>query len=57
MEGVDVMDFLSYLMGKKAGEGNLVLEDGEDYAFSDPNNDGNVVMVKNESESEVSENG
>ncbi len=51
------MDFLSYLMGRKAEEGNVVLEDGEDYTFSDPNDDGNVVMVKNESESEVSKNG
>lgn len=51
------MDFLSYLMGRKANEGNVVLKGGEDYTFSDPNNDGNVVMVKNESESEASENG
>ena len=49
MEGVLTMDFISYIIGlikgRKEGTQNVVLE-GDSYTFTDPNNDGNVVMEK-----------
>lgn len=45
------MDMISFIIGllkgKKEGTGNIVLEGG-DYKFSDPNNDGNIVITKEE---------
>ena len=47
------MDILWYLIGllkgKKQGEGHIVIE-GEGYTFTDPNNDGNIVITKEESD-------
>lgn len=43
-------DAVSYIIGKKDGEGNVFLEDGEEYTFTDAENDGNVVIAKKEDE-------
>ena len=40
-------DLLMYLLGRKAGAGTVVLEDG-DYVFLDPNSDGNIIIEKEE---------
>lgn len=46
-----IMDIPSYIMGVKAGEkkgeGTVILEDG-DYIFTDANDDGNIVITKEE---------
>ena len=47
-----MFDVVSYELGKVAGAGAVVLEGGEDYTFSDPNNDGNVVITKEDSNGE-----
>lgn len=41
-------DMTSYQMGKKKGGGVVEIEDGADYTFTDANNDGNVVVKKEE---------
>lgn len=41
-------DITSYQMGKKKGGGVVEIEGGEDYTFTDANNDGNVVVEKKE---------
>lgn len=38
-------DLVSYLMGKKNGTGDVVIEGG--VTCTDPNNDGNVVIEEN----------
>ena len=47
MEGSDRMDIISYLMGlitgKKEGAKVLVFE-GDGYTFTDPDDDGNLVI-------------
>lgn len=55
MEGVDVMDMVSYIIGKNAGKSAVVF-DGEGYTFTDPNNDGNIIITENDGE-EVIDNG
>lgn len=35
-----------YLLGKKRGTSVVVLEGGEDYTFTDANNDGHIVITK-----------
>lgn len=47
-------DMDSYIIGKKDGAGNIVLS-GDGFTFTDPDNDGNIVVSKNESE--VNDNG
>lgn len=47
-----MFDITSYELGKVAGAGNVVIEGGEDYTFSDPNDDGNVVITKEDSNGE-----
>lgn len=46
------MDILSYVLGLVAGEnkgeGKIVIE-GDVYTFSDPNNDGHIVVTKEDS--------
>lgn len=46
-------DILSFVIGlakgREEGTGNVVLE-GEGYNFTDPNNDGNIVISKKEGE-------
>lgn len=44
-----ISDIISYLIGLLKGASNVVLEGG-DYVFSDPNNDGNIVVTKKEDE-------
>lgn len=43
------MDILSYIIGllkgRKQGKGEVVL-DGDDYTFSDPQADGNIVITE-----------
>lgn len=50
MEESDRMDIISYLMGlitgRKQGSNVVVLEGG--YVFTDPNNDGNIIVTKGE---------
>ena len=50
-EESDLVDIISYLMGlitgKKEGEKVLVFE-GDGYTFSDPNDDGNLVIEEAE---------
>ena len=41
-------DILSYILGKKQGKGTVVIEEGEEYTFTDPNADGNIVITKEE---------
>lgn len=43
-----MFDITSYEMGKAAGAKNVVIEEGEDYTFTDPNADGNIVITKEE---------
>ena len=47
-----MFDAASYAMGMEEGfadgQGSVVFEDGGDYTFSDPNNDGHIVITKNE---------
>lgn len=47
------MDIPSYILGliagEKNGEGKIVIE-GDVYTFSDPNNDGHVVVTKEDSD-------
>lgn len=44
------MDFFSYIIGMEDGyadgAGNVVIEEGEDYSFTDPDSDGNIVIEK-----------
>ena len=42
------MDILSYLLGRKAGASDVVIEDTAQYTFTDENSDGNVVMTESE---------
>ena len=35
-----------FLLGKKGGASTVILEDGEDYDFTDENNDGHIVITK-----------
>lgn len=43
------MDIISYILGlikgKKDGEKHVVIE-GDGYTYTDPNNDGNIVIEK-----------
>ena len=43
-------DAASYIIGKEDGEGKVIFEDGEEYTFTDAENDGNVVIEKKEDE-------
>ena len=43
-----MFDIISYLMGLVVGEKHVILEDGEEYTFTDPNNDGNIVIQEAE---------
>ena len=45
-----ISDIISYLIGLLKGASNVILEGGEDYEFSDPNHDGNIVVTKKEDE-------
>lgn len=47
-----MFDSTSYELGKVAGAGNIVIEGGEEYTFSDPDSDGNVVITKEDSDGE-----
>lgn len=47
-----MFDITSYVMGKVAGAGKVVIEGGEEYTFSDPDSDGNVVITKEDSDGE-----
>lgn len=44
------MDFISYIIGLikgiRDGTGRVMLEDGEDYTFTDAQGDGNIVIEK-----------
>lgn len=42
------MDIISYLLGKIAGTGSVVIEEGGDYTFTDENSDGNIVIQEAE---------
>lgn len=42
-----IKDLISYLIGLLQGQSHVILEDG-DYIFSDPNNDGHIVITKKE---------
>lgn len=46
------MDAISYIMGMEdgyaAGANNIVIEGGDDYSFTDPGSDGNIVIEKEE---------
>lgn len=46
------MDIISYILGlvkgKKDGAGTVVVEPGDEYKFTDPNGDGNIVVTKEE---------
>lgn len=35
-----------YLLGKRHGASTVILEAGEDYVFTDANNDGHIVITK-----------
>lgn len=35
-----------YFLGKERGKSTVVLEAGEDYVFTDANNDGHIVITK-----------
>ena len=37
---------LCYFLGKKRGASTVILESGEDYVFTDENNDGHIVITK-----------
>lgn len=41
-----MFDVTSYEMGKTAGAKDVVIEGGEDYTFTDPDGDGNVIITK-----------
>lgn len=43
-------DATSYIIGKEDGEGKVIFEEGAEYTFSDPNNDGHIVIKKKEAE-------
>lgn len=44
------MDTISYILGMEdgyaAGTNNVVIEEGEDYSFTDSGSDGNIVIEK-----------
>ena len=42
-----MIDIISYIIGLLKGASTVVLEGG-DYLFSDPNNDGHIVITKKE---------
>lgn len=48
-------DIVSYILGKKKGEktgrGTVIIE-GNEYQFSDPNNDGHIIVTKVEDDNE-----
>ena len=46
-----MFDVASYVMGKAAGTGKVVIE-GNEYTFSDPDGDGHVVVEKTEDDDE-----
>lgn len=48
-----MFDLISYILGKKAGEQDVVLSGDSNYTFTDENTDGNIEIT----ESEVSNNG
>lgn len=39
-----MFDLLSFLLGKKAGEKDVVLSDDSNYTYTDPNSDGNIEI-------------
>ena len=45
-----MIDIISYILGmlkgKKSAAGNVVIEEGGDYTFSDTGNDGNIVITE-----------
>lgn len=43
-----MFDVISYLIGFAGGEKHVILEDGEEYTFTDPNSDGNIVIQEAE---------
>ena len=42
------MDITSYILGQKSGKGSVVIEEGGDYTFTDPDNDGNIVIQEDD---------
>ena len=47
-----MFDATSYEMGVSSAKGEVVLEEGGDYTFSDPDSDGNIVITKEDSDGE-----
>ena len=47
-----MFDATSYELGISTARGDVVIEEGGDYTFSDPNDDGNVVITKEDSDGE-----
>lgn len=49
------MDIISYILGfkkgKKTGRGTVIIE-GNEYAFSDPDHDGHIIVTKVEDSDE-----
>ena len=45
MNDVTTFDMTSYIMGLSKGNKTVVLE-GDEYTFTDPQNDGNIVVTK-----------
>lgn len=47
-----MFDVVSYILGLVKGEndgkGTVVVEPGDEYTFTDPNGDGNIVVTKEE---------
>ena len=39
-------DAVSYVLGHASGEGHVILKGDEDYEFLDPENNGNIEIVK-----------
>ena len=46
-----MQDIISFILGRKSGEGHVILEDG-DYTFTDENHDGNIVITKEDNDGE-----
>lgn len=47
-----MFDATSYELGVSTARGDVVIEEGGDYTFADPNADGNIVITKEESNGE-----
>lgn len=47
-----MFDATSYEMGISKAKGTVVIEEGEDYTFTDPSGDGNIVITKEDSDGE-----